>query len=102
MIYTLCLHDALPISYLYFMPGVPIIYQGSEVPMYGPGFPENQYIVDFSSADPDLEDVFDKMASIRQQFPALLYGDVEQVAVDRGFSLRSEERRVGKECKCRG
>lgn len=77
----------LALAYLYFMPGVPIIYQGSEVPMYGPGFPENQYIVDFSSADPDLEDVFDKMAAIRQQFPALSYGDVEQVAVEGGLSL---------------
>src|SRR5699024_2666479 len=32
----------LALSYLYLMPGVPFIYQGSEVPMYGPGFPENQ------------------------------------------------------------
>src|SRR5690625_2904907 len=77
----------LALSYLYFMPGVPIIYQGSEVPMYGPGFPENQFIVDYSSADPDLEDVFDKMANIRQQFPALYHGDIEQVAVESGLSL---------------
>src|SRR5690625_42733 len=77
----------LALAYLYFMPGTPVIYQGSEVPMYCPGFPENQYIVDFTSADPDLEDVFDKMAAIRKEFPALSYGYVEQVAVENGFSL---------------
>src|SRR5699024_4397115 len=45
----------LALSYLYFTPGVPMLYQGSEIPMYGPGYPENQYIVDFISADPEVK-----------------------------------------------
>lgn len=57
----------LALSYMYFTPGVPIIYQGSEIPMYGPGFPENQYLVDFTSADPDLEKVFERLSAIRKQ-----------------------------------
>src|SRR5690625_2668996 len=77
----------LALSYLYFTPGVPIIYQGSEVPMYGPGFPENQYIVDFTSSNPDLEEVFEQMAAVREQFPALVHGDFDQVAVNEGMSL---------------
>lgn len=77
----------LALAYMYLTPGVPIIYQGSEVPMYGPGYPENQYIVDFTSADPDLEKVFDRLASLRDQFPVLVYGDIEQIAVDGGLSL---------------
>ncbi len=77
----------LALGYLYFTPGVPIIYQGSEVPMYGPGYPENQYIVDFTSANPDLEKVFEQMSAVREQFPALTKGDFEQLAVEEGFSL---------------
>lgn len=77
----------LALGYLYFTPGVPIIYQGSEVPMYGPGYPENQYIVDFTSANPDLEKVFEQMSAVREQFPALTKGDMEQVVDEEGFTL---------------
>src|SRR5699024_11390253 len=59
----------LALSYLYLTPGVPIVYQGSEVPMYGPGFPENQYFVEFTSADPEVGKVFDQMSAMRKQFP---------------------------------
>src|SRR5690625_3871080 len=77
----------LALSYLYFTPGVPIVYQGSEVPMYGPGYPENRYLVDFSSADPDVEEVFDTLAAAREEFPALVDGDFEEYASDEGMSL---------------
>lgn len=77
----------LALSYMYFTPGVPIVYQGSEVPMYGPGYPENRYLVDFSSADPDVEEVFDTIAAAREEFPALVDGDFEEYASDEGMSL---------------
>lgn len=77
----------LTLTYLYFSPGVPIIYQGSEVPMYGPKFPENQLMYDPISADPDLEKMFIRLASAREQFPPLVHGDFEQIATDQGFSL---------------
>ena len=77
----------LALGYLYLTPGVPIVYQGSEVPMYGPGYPENRYLVDFSSSDPDVEEVFDKMAAARDEYPALVDGDFEEYAVDEGMSL---------------
>ena len=81
----------MALAYLYFTPGVPMIYQGSEIPMYGPGFPENQNMVEFTSSDPDLEDVFEKMASIRDQFPSLARGEIEQVAESNGMSLFKRE-----------
>lgn len=77
----------LALSYLYLMPGVPIVYQGSEVPMYGPGFPENQMFVDFVSANPDLKKVFERASALREQFPAFVYGDFEVVAENEGMSL---------------
>lgn len=77
----------LALTYLYLTPGIPMLYQGSEVPMYGPGYPENQYFVDFISADPELKKVYERLAAARDQFPAFIYGDFEQIAVDEGFSL---------------
>lgn len=77
----------LALSYMYLTPGVPIVYQGSEVPMYGPGYPENRYIVDFSSSDPDVEEVFDTLAAAREEFPALVDGDFEEYASDEGMTL---------------
>lgn len=78
---------SLALAYLYLTPGVPIIYQGSEVPMYGPGYPENQLMVDSISADPDLKKVFERLSSTREMFEPLIYGEFEQVATDEGFSL---------------
>lgn len=77
----------LALAYMYLTPGVPIIYQGSEVPMYGPGFPEIQNLVDFSIANPDLEAAFNQAAAIRKEFPSIVHGDMEQVAVEEGMSV---------------
>ncbi|HLS67058.1 MAG TPA: alpha-amylase family glycosyl hydrolase [Pseudogracilibacillus sp.] len=77
----------LALSYLYLMPGVPIVYQGSEVPMYGPGFPANQMFVDFVSANPDLKKVYERTAALRKQFPSFVHGDFEVVAENEGMSL---------------
>lgn len=77
----------LALAYLYLTPGVPIVYQGSEVPMFGPGYPENQYFVEFTSADPEVGKVFDQMSAMRKQFPQFTNGDMEQVAVNEGLSL---------------
>lgn len=77
----------LTLAFLYTAPGVPIIYQGSEIPMYGPGFPENQYIVDITAADQDLQKIFEKMGVIRENFDPLAYGDFEEIATNQGMSL---------------
>lgn len=77
----------LALAYLYLTPGVPIVYQGSEVPMFGPGYPENQYFVEFTSADPEVGKIFEQMSAMRKQFPQFTYGDIEQVAVNEGLSL---------------
>ena len=77
----------IALAYLYLTPGVPIVYQGSEVPMYGPGYPENQYFVDYSSADPDVKDVFSQMAAMREQYKQFTHGDIEHVTSEQGMSL---------------
>lgn len=77
----------LALTYMYTMPGIPMIYQGSELPMYGPGFPANQSLVLFNSTDPDLEEFFERVAALRSEFPTLQYGDLEQVGTNEGLSV---------------
>lgn len=77
----------LALTYLYTSPGVPIIYQGSEIPMYGKEFPENQMIVKFNDANKDLYQIFDQISAIRKNFSSLAYGDFEQVGIDQGMSV---------------
>lgn len=77
----------LALTYMYTMPGIPMIYQGSELPMYGPGFPYNQSLVLFNSTDPELEEAFERVASLRTEFPVLQYGDLEQIGINEGLSV---------------
>src|SRR5699024_5469989 len=77
----------MALTYLYLTPGVPIIYQGSEIPMYGPGFPENQYIVDFTAGDQDLQKGFEKLGLIKENYSTLAHGELEHIAENKGMSL---------------
>lgn len=77
----------LALTYLMLAPGTPLFFQGSEVPMFEPGFPENQRFVDILSADPDLKKVYEKLAAARKEFAAFTEGDFEQVYAEDGFSL---------------
>lgn len=77
----------LALTYLYTAPGVPIVYQGSEIPMYGGEFPENQRLVEFNSGDNELKEFMERITSLHTKFPALKYGDFEFVASDQGMSV---------------
>lgn len=82
---------SLALAAMYTTPGVPIIYQGSETPMYGPGYPENRYLIDFTSGNQDLEKVFEKLADIRDNFPALVHGSYELISSTNNLTLFKRE-----------
>lgn len=82
---------SLALAGMYTTPGVPMVYQGSETPMYGPGYPENRYLVDFTSGDQDLEKVFEKMGDIRDNFPALVHGSYELISNNNNLTLFKRE-----------
>lgn len=82
---------SLALAAMYTMPGVPVIYQGSETPMYGPGYPENRYMIDFTSGDQDLEKVFEKLGTIRENFTALVDGSYEVVSNSDNLTLFKRE-----------
>lgn len=77
----------LALTYMYTTPGVPYIYQGSELPMFGKNYPEMMYLMQFNSGEPELKEYFTRMASLRKQFPALQHGDFDMIAVDQGMSV---------------
>lgn len=77
----------LALTYLYTTPGVPIIYQGSEIPMYGEGIAGSERMVDFNSGDADLKEFYERISSLRAEFPPLVYGDFELVGSSKGMSV---------------
>ncbi|WP_176555747.1 alpha-amylase family glycosyl hydrolase [Virgibacillus ndiopensis] len=77
----------LALAYLYTAPGVPFIYQGSEIPMDGDTQEEIQRLVQFNNSDPDLHDFFNKIAAIRKQFPVLSHGKFELVDSNGAMSI---------------
>ncbi|GGB39714.1 alpha-amylase [Virgibacillus dakarensis] len=83
----------IALVYLYTAPGVPQIYQGSEIPMDGASLEEVQRLVQFNNSDQDLQDYFNKIAAIRKQFPVLSYGDFELAGSSGAMSVfkRSDE-----------
>lgn len=77
----------LALTYLYTAPGAPMVYQGSEIPMGGDGFPENQQLIKWNSSDEDLQQFTDRVGALRSQFPALQHGDYELVDSSGAMSL---------------
>lgn len=77
----------LALTYMYTAPGVPLIYQGSEIPVYGAGVPENQKMVDFNSGDSDLKEFFERISALRSEFSPLTHGDYELIDSDEGMSV---------------
>ncbi|MFD1169164.1 MULTISPECIES: alpha-amylase family glycosyl hydrolase [Bacillaceae] len=77
----------LALTYMYTTPGVPMIFQGSEIPMYGEDAVAAQNLVQFNSGDSDLQEFFHKISSLRSQFRALQYGDFELVDTSNAMSV---------------
>ncbi|MGM0941216.1 MAG: alpha-amylase family glycosyl hydrolase [Bacillota bacterium] len=78
---------SLALTYMYTIPGVPVLYQGSELPMYGSGLAEAQQMVKFNSGDPDLTEFHNRISSLRNKFPVLTHGDFEMVGSDGAMSV---------------
>lgn len=77
----------LVLAYMYTTPGVPVLLQGSEVSMYGETAEDSQRLVPFNSGEPELKEYHDRISSLRNQFPALKYGDFELVDARDSFAV---------------
>ena len=63
-------------SYMYTIPGTPIVYYGSEIAVDGGEPPTNRPLMNFQS-DEELIDYLGKLSTVRKTFPALTYGDYQ-------------------------
>jgi alpha-amylase len=61
-------------SYMYTIPGTPVVYYGTEIAVDGGEPPENRPLMNFQS-DEELMDYMGKLATIRKSLPALTKGD---------------------------
>ncbi|HLQ71860.1 MAG TPA: alpha-amylase family glycosyl hydrolase [Bacillota bacterium] len=69
----------LALTFMYTVPGAPYVYQGSTIPMYGEGFPENQNLVQFTMENDDFTEFYHRISSLRDKFPAMTKGDFQLV-----------------------
>lgn len=66
----------LALSYLYTVPGIPVVLYGSEIAQNGGEFPENLPLLGFK-ADQELIDFMKVLGGLRQELPALTRGDFD-------------------------
>ncbi|MFE4426958.1 alpha-amylase family glycosyl hydrolase [Peribacillus butanolivorans] len=66
----------MALSYLYTMPGVPIVFYGSEIALNGDKAPDNHKLMDFKT-EQELVDYITKLSELRDMYPALTKGDME-------------------------
>ncbi|HLS06316.1 MAG TPA: alpha-amylase family glycosyl hydrolase, partial [Bacillota bacterium] len=64
----------LALTYLYTAPGIPYMYQGNELQMFGLEFPETQQMMRFNSTEPDLEEFHNKLSTMLEEYPVLTAG----------------------------
>src|SRR5699024_9070370 len=77
----------LALTFMYTTPGVPYVYQGSVVPMFGKGVPENQSLVQFTFDTDDYTEFYHRVSSLRDTFPALTEGEYESVDSNGAMSV---------------
>lgn len=79
----------LALTYLYTTPGIPYMYQGNELQMFGLEFPETQQMMRFNSTEPDLEEFHNKLSMMLAEYPVLTTGEFAQEGASGGLSVFS-------------
>ena len=77
-------------TYMYTMPGIPMIYYGSEIALNGNEIPDNRRMMDFRT-DKDLIEYIGKLAELRKQYPALRKGTLELIDEQDGMAVFKRE-----------
>lgn len=73
-------------SYMYTIPGTPVVYYGTEIAIDGGEPPENRPLMNFQSEE-ELIDYISKLAKIRDSLPSLTKGDYEVLYEKDGMIL---------------
>ncbi|QVY62845.1 alpha-amylase family glycosyl hydrolase [Cytobacillus gottheilii] len=76
----------MALSYLYTVPGIPIVYYGSEIALDGGEDPDNRKQMDFRT-DKELIEYITKLGEVRNELPSLTRGSMELLNEDQGMAL---------------
>ncbi|OZI12517.1 alpha-amlyase [Bacillaceae bacterium SAS-127] len=80
----------LALTYLYTIPGTPVVYYGSEIALDGGEGVENHGLMNFR-IDKELIDYMKKIGDLRQQLPALTRGSYEPLYEKNGMVVFKRE-----------
>ena len=80
----------LLMTYMYTMPGVPMVYYGSEIALNGNEIPDNRRMMDFRT-DKDLVEYISKLSELRKQYPSLRKGSIELLDEQSGMAVYKRE-----------
>ena len=80
----------MALTYLYTMPGIPMMMYGSEIALNGGEKPDNHRMMNFRT-DKELIDYISKLSVLRQEYPALMHGELELVQSDGGMVVFKRE-----------
>ncbi|KAB7704970.1 alpha-amylase [Bacillus aerolatus] len=80
----------LALTYLYTVPGLPVVYYGSEVALNGEEGVDSHRLLSFKE-DQELIDYMKKIGELRQQLPALTRGSYEPIYDKDGMTVFKRE-----------
>lgn len=80
----------LALTYLYTVPGIPIVYYGSEIALDGGGGTDNFGQMDFRT-DKELIDHITSIGELRNSLPSLTHGTFELLHEDKGMAVYKRE-----------
>jgi glycosidase len=80
----------LALTYMYTVPGIPIVYYGSEIALNGEKAPDNRRLMNFKT-DEELIDHITKIGELRQDLPALTRGTMELLYEKDGMAVFKRE-----------
>ncbi|KUP09055.1 alpha-amlyase [Bacillus coahuilensis m2-6] len=78
------------ITYMYTIPGIPIVYYGSEIALNGGEDPDNRRLMNFNT-DEELIEYIGDVGQLRQELPALTRGTIELLGEDKGMLVYKRE-----------
>ncbi|CAK8583385.1 alpha-amylase family glycosyl hydrolase (plasmid) [Priestia megaterium] len=80
----------MALTYLYTIPGLPLVYYGSEIALNGGEGVDNHRTMDFRAGN-ELIDYITKLGELRQQLPALTRGTYESIYNKKGMTVFKRE-----------
>lgn len=80
----------LATAFMFTVPGIPIMYYGSEIALDGGEDPDNRRLMDFN-VDEELKDYISDIGRLRQELPALTRGTLEVLHNENGMLVYKRE-----------